>query len=295
MTASAAPLYPIVMALITAFLFGISSLVVQFGLRHADARTGALYSIGTTAAMYWLMLPFFLPGMTWSLSSLKEFVAWFAMIGVFTPGISLMLAFEGNRLLGPTISSTLASTAPVFAITSAILILGERPPPMVLLGATGVVMGVVLLSWRGRASRDWRLWAILFPLGAAFLRGGIHTATRYGLMGMSAPFLAALVSFNAAFLTAALRERVLRPQSFRFPGWPGFRMFALTGVLNGVALILMNISLMTGQVSVVSPLVSTFPLFTFFFSMVLRVERLNWRMIVGMMVVVMGVAAISAR
>ena len=295
MTSSVSTLYPVAMALVTASLFGLSALVVQFGLRHSDARTGSLYSIGTTAIMYWLMLPFFLSEMTWSLSSLKWFVAWFAMIGFFTPGLSLLLAFEGNRLLGPTLSATLSSTAPVFAISSAIIFLGERPPPLVLMGAGGVVMGVVVLSWRGRASRDWRLWAILFPLGAAFFRGNIHMGTRYGLTEVSAPFMGALVSFTAAFLTAALRERFLRPQSFRFPGWPGFRMFAFTGVLNGVALILMNISLMTGQVSVVSPLISTFPIFTFFFSMVLKVERVNWQVVIGMTVVVLGVVAISAR
>lgn len=295
MTASTSPLYPIVMALITSSLFGLSALVVQFGLRHSGPRTGSLYSIGTTAVMYWLLLPFFLSEISWSFSSLKWFVAWFAMIGFFTPGLSLMLAFEGNRLLGPTISSTLASTAPVFAVTSAILILGERPPPMVLLGAAGVVSGVVLMTWRGRASRDWRLWAILFPLGAAFLRGSVHMGTRYGLTEVSAPFLAALVSFNAAFLTASLRESLLRRESFRFPGWPGFRMFAFTGVLNGLALIPMNISLMTGKVSVVSPIISTFPLFTFFFSVVLKVERLSMRMIFGMIVVVIGVAAIGMR
>ena len=295
MTPSASTLFPVFMALITSFLFGLSALVVQFGLRHSDARNGSLYSIGTTALMYWLMLPFFLSEVTWSLPLLKWFVAWFAIIGFFTPGISLLLAFEGNRLLGPTISSTLASTAPVFAVASAIAILGERPPPVVLLGATGVVAGVILLSWRGRASRDWRLWAILFPLGAAFFRGSIHMGTRYGLTEVSAPFMAALVSFNAAFLTATLRERLLCPQSLRFPGWPGFRMFALTGILNGMALIPMNISLMTGQVSVVSPIISTFPLFTFFFSMVLRVERLGPRTIAGMVVVVIGVVAISLR
>lgn len=295
MTPSTTTLLPILLALITAMLFGASAMVVRFGLGHTDPRTGSVFSLGCSAAVLWAMLPFFPVEVVWTRDSLLWFVLWFAMIGFFTPGISLTLAFEGNRRIGATISSTLSSTAPVFAVTSAVLILGEPPSLPVLLGTSCVVGGVIVLSWQGRTKRDWPLWAVLFPFGAAFLRGNVHMGTRYGLVENSAPFLAALVVFNAAFLVVVVRELLLRRGKIPAPGRAGFGWFALTGLLNAIAVITMNGALMTGLVTVASPIISTFPLFTFLFSFLLRIERLGPRALLGMALVVLGVVAITTR
>ncbi len=74
----------------------------------------------------------------------------------------------------------------------------------------------------------------------------------------------------------------------------GARWFVLTGVLNGLAILGLYSALNVGRVVVVSPVVATYPLFTFAISLLLRIERLGPRIALGVALVVSGVIAISA-
>ncbi|HKI98791.1 MAG TPA: DMT family transporter [bacterium] len=296
----ASPL-PALLALLGAMFFGISGLAAQQGLRHGDARHGSLISIGTTALFYWLLLPYSLHEAHWTAATLLRFLAVFGAIGLLSPSVSLLLSFEGNRRLGPTVSGTIASTAPLFGAGSAVLVLGERLTPGVGLGTLGIVAGVMVLSWRRAGRRDAPLWAALFPLGAAIVRGGGHMVTKLAFEVAVAPFTAALVTYNVSFVAVALANRfgsARRPRiglaaELRAILHSGRRWFLLTGVLNGLALLCQFVALSRGQVVVVSPIVSTYPLFTFAFSLLFRLERLGLRIALGVLLVVLGVVAVS--
>jgi drug/metabolite transporter (DMT)-like permease len=65
------------------------------------------------------------------------------------------------------------------------------------------------------------------------------------------------------------------------------------GALNGGAVLLMYYALNIGSVSVVSPIVATYPLFTMLFSaLFLKTETFTPRTIAGVMLAVCGVAVI---
>ena len=73
----------------------------------------------------------------------------------------------------------------------------------------------------------------------------------------------------------------------------GILWFMGVGTLNGAALLLMYYALNVGSVSVVSPIVATYPLFTMLFSAVfLKTEALAPRAILGVVMAVSGVAVI---
>jgi drug/metabolite transporter (DMT)-like permease len=291
---------PVLLSLLGAACYGASGLLAQLGLRHGDARQGALISIGTTALCYWLLLPLALLEAPWTPGALLRCLGLFGAIGLFSPSVSLLLSFEGNRRLGATISGTIASTAPLFGVASAVLVLGERMTPGVALGTLGIVAGVMVLSWRGRGRREAPLWAALFPLGAAIVRGGSHMATKLAFGLVDAPLAAALVTYNVSFLAVTLAGRLgpARPAGplvavLRRILGGGLRWFVVTGVLNGLALVCQYVALSQGQVVVVSPIVSTYPLFTFALSLAFRVERLGPRIALGVALVVLGVVAVS--
>ena len=66
--------------------------------------------------------------------------------------------------------------------------------------------------------------------------------------------------------------------------------FALTGILNGVAVLCLYHALSTGAVVLVSPIVATYPLFTLMLSaLVLREERMSGTLIAGVALTVAGV------
>ena len=72
---------------------------------------------------------------------------------------------------------------------------------------------------------------------------------------------------------------------------PAFGMFTFCGVLVAAGLTTLTFGLSEGDVSIVYPLVASAPLFTLVFTAVMLrgVELLNWRVVLGMVAVVLGV------
>jgi drug/metabolite transporter (DMT)-like permease len=179
-----------------------------------------------------------------------------------------------------------SSTAPLFALIAAFLILGERIPARALVAALGVVAGVALLSWRGGGPDRRALW---LPLTGAALRGVAQVIAKAGLALWANPFAASLVGYvvSAGVVLAADRAgRQAPPQ--RPPA--AIAWFALTGVLNGGAVLLMYAALSAAPVSLVAPIVAGYPLVTVIASAMLREERLNARVLAGAALVVAAIA-----
>jgi len=281
------------LALAAAMLFGVSVVVARMGLAHTHPRSGAWLSIVATTVFFLGILPFYPRELGAGEEFLPTFIGLFILLGLFTPGLSLFLAFEGHHRLGPTISGTLASTSPLFAAGAAVAVLGEQVSLDLATGTLAVVAGVMTLSWQGRAVRDWRWWALMFPLGAAFLRGIVSMGTRYGMGLAPAPFAAALIASSTALVMLPLLSRVTSLSLPMGGVRRGLKWFLLAGVLNGLATVSFYTALLHGQVVTVSPITASFPVFTFIASMTLGLDRLSLRIAVGVTLVVGGVIAIS--
>ncbi|MDA1098473.1 MAG: EamA family transporter [Proteobacteria bacterium] len=151
------------------------SMGIQFlylGLRHGDSRTGTLIDTGATAGFYWLLSPFFLRRGYWAGSGFLIFVA----VGLFRPVLSANLALAAVRRLGPTLTSTLTATTPLFAALFGVSLPSEELTRAIVLGTLAVVAGTAVQTMGGGmkdgATRPWPLWAPIFPLGAA---GIVHS------------------------------------------------------------------------------------------------------------------------
>src|SRR3954466_7344017 len=147
----------IAFALAASALFGAAMVLANVGLRYVDSARGALIAIPATAALYWLLALFLLRPQGWNAAALALFV----MVGVIFPAVVTLLAYESNRLAGPTLTGTLASTTPLFAALGAVVFLGEALTPAVAAGTAAVVLGATALTWRpaGRP-RAWASWVI---------------------------------------------------------------------------------------------------------------------------------------
>ena len=156
----------VLLALTSAFLFALSIQVQSLGLELVDFRSGTLINIGTTALIYWIVSPLFIESSYW----FAQATFLFALVGLFRPALSLNLAVAGVKLLGPTLTSGLAATAPVFAAFFAIALLDEKITFSIAAGTIGIVAGIYVMATRESRGqpRGWPLWAMLLPLGAAF-------------------------------------------------------------------------------------------------------------------------------
>jgi drug/metabolite transporter (DMT)-like permease len=283
------PATPVVLALSAAFLFALGIQFTRKGLRHIDPRTGTLISIGTATFLYWAASPWLLERFYW----LSPAIALFAAIGLFRPFLSSNLSMLGTQYLGATISSTLASTSPVFGVSLGVLLLGEHLGLDIALGTAAVIAGVVVLSWRDQVSRAWPWWALLLPIGAALLRSVAQAFAKLGMESLPSPYFVGLVGYSVSFLVAVADHR-RRGAGLELVVNRGCGWLVLTGLSYGFAILSMNSALNCGRLSVVAPIVASAPLFTLLLGVWLFRERaVTRRVVLAVLLVVPGVVLIS--
>jgi drug/metabolite transporter (DMT)-like permease len=269
---------------VSAVCFGSALVTAKLGLRRIDARSGAAISIPTATGLLILAAPFALDLTGFALAAALIFAA----IGIFFPAVVTLLTFAANERLGPSVTGTVSSTAPLFALFAALLLLGEPIPVRALVATAGVVAGVALLSWRGGSLMRRALW---LPLAGAALRGLVQVAAQAGLALWPNPFAASLIGYGVSSVTVTLaargRQRRREPSAVLW--------FMATGLLNGLAVLLMYAALAAAPVALVAPLVAGYPLVTVLLGAVaLREEALRLRALAGALLVVIGIAYLVA-
>lgn len=277
-------------ALAAAAGLGAAMITTRMGLRYASPATGAAIGVPSSTLFFWCLAPFFFDSSGFNLGA----AAIFALVGLFFPAAATLLTYTANLRMGPTITSSIACTSPLFALCGAILFLGEALTPANALGTGTIVLGVLALTWSGQArARAWPLWAIALPVAAAAVRALAQVLTKAGLALWANPYAAALIgySMSAVVILAATRARGPRaPADRRAAPW-----FVASGMLNGASLFLMYSALAGGQVALVSPIVATYPLFTLALSLLLlRHERITPRVALGAAMTVAGVMVLLA-
>jgi len=268
----------LVLAILSALCFGMALVTGRIGLRTLDARSGAAISIPTATLLFVAAAPFAL-----DLSGFDARAALlFAVVGLFFPAIVTLLTFRSNELLGPTVTGAVSGTAPLFAVVGAAIVLGERVPDEAALSTAGVVAGIALLSSKkGVRLRNAFAWPLLWPIAGAAVRGLAQVAAKAGLVMWASPFAASLIGYVVSSATVVGADRILgsaKPVLTK----SAIAWFALTGVLNGGAVLLMYAALAGAPVWMVAPVVASYPLVTAVVSAaVLRDERLTARIVGG--------------
>ena len=277
-------------ALSAAAGLGAAMVTTRLGLRHATPLAGAAIGVPSSTLVFWCLAPFLLDTGGFDPAA----AGMFALVGLFFPAAVTLLTYTGNQRMGPTITSAVSCTTPLFALSGAILFLGEALTAGNVLGTATIVLGMLLLTWNGGAlPRDWPLWAVALPLAGAAIRALAQVLTKAGLALWGNPYAATLIGYTvsaAVILIAARSSRPREPADRRALPW-----FVATGFFNGSSVFLMYVALDQGQVSVVSPIVATYPLFTLALSMVfLRHDRVTPRVALGAVLTVAGVAVLLA-
>jgi len=269
---------------VSAVCFGSALVTAKFGLRSLDARAGAAISIPTATVLLVLAAPYALDVSGFTLAAALIFAA----VGIFFPAVVTLLTFAANDRLGPSVTGTVSSTAPLFALAAAFAFLGERIPARALVATAGVVAGVALLSWRGGAIMRRALW---LPLAGAALRGIVQVAAKAGLALWPSPFAASLIGYSVSTVTVTLAARGRQRSRER----SALLWFMATGLLNGLAVLLMYAALSAAPVSLVAPLLAGYPLVTLLLgAAVLREEALGVRSVAGALLIAGGIAYLVA-
>jgi drug/metabolite transporter (DMT)-like permease len=280
----------IVLAFASAAFLGAGAVLTQLGLRTVAPLSGAAISIPSFTLLFLAVSPILLRGdpIVW------HAVPIFAAIGLTFPALVTLLTFTSSRALGPVVTSALGNLAPLFSVALAVLVLHEPLRLMQFVGLLVAVLGVLIITVRSaEAARDWRTWTLLLPLGAALLRGVIPPVIKLGLEIWPSPIGAGLTGYIFSSLTVLIVERIRNGSVIVRGPWAGRLWFALTGVANGVGTLLLYAALGAGPVTLVAPLVATYPLVTVLLSAIFLAHvRITPRLVGGTAITVTGVILI---
>src|SRR3970282_2442019 len=121
---------PILFGILLSLCSPVASLQAQRGYHLSPAPRGAWVPISGNA-MFLLAAHFALNSDTrfWIAENLL-----FVAVGLFVPGVTRVLSFRGIRTMGSSVTSTIVNKTRMFSTLLAILVLSERPGPLVLLG-----------------------------------------------------------------------------------------------------------------------------------------------------------------
>jgi len=279
------------LALVASAFLGTAVVLANVGLRYTDPARGALVAIPSTALMFWVLAAFLFRGEGWNAMAF----AIFATVGLIFPALVTFLNFASNRFVGPTVAGTLSGTTPLFAVLGAVLFLGEPLSLLAAAGTTAIVIGVVTLASRDSdRPRHISAWVLLIPLAGAAIRGGAQAAVKGGLTLWPDPFAAVLIGYSVSSVMILAGNRAFVQHTGASLDRRGIFWFVVVGICNGLGVLAMYAALARGQVSVVSPLAATYPLFTLALSVLfLREEKFSLRVLVGVAITVVGAVLLA--
>ena len=284
----------IICGLLSGLLFGLTAHVQRLALQDTEVAFGAFISILTMALGLWIMAPFLLDP-AW----LQSRALWtLALCGVMFPAMSQSLQVASVVRVGPAVTSGIGSVAPLFAVSLAVLFLGEHLNLQGALGI-GVMLAGLLISTLGPGegiTRGFPLWALALPLGASAARGIVQPVTKYTMIEVPSAYFGALVMSTAAACVLGLWTLTVRARRpLRWSSLGNF-YFIVTGLLVGGGILALQISIHLGSVSLAAPLSSTTPLWTLVLGLAFfRVERLTHRHLIMALLVVIGVTLVVTR
>lgn len=279
----------ILWALMTAVLLALQGVATVRPLRHIGILAASLLTnvvniivLGLLGAFYYVEGQMSIVGM-----------AWFALLGVSAYSYGRFVYYKALFTIGPPRLMTMMSTAPLLSLSLAVLFLGERPGLAVLMGTLMVILGVVSVSYEP-SEKGWFHKGILWGFASALSLGLSTFIRKKGIAAFPDPILTvAWANLVGAIVLSSLRPLV-PAELFRWGGRSTIIAIVLLGVLNSANQVFMNIAIKLGDVSIVTPIIASSPIFSIIFtSIFLRgFERVRPAMVFGVFFTVGGMILI---
>lgn len=284
----------VLLAVCSAALFGAMTVALRFALADgASAEVGAVLTIipALGVALCFAAADSIRDGAP-DLSGIWVF----ALAGIIGPGGSQVLFTLAVRDAGPSRTSVLVGTAPLFSVVFAVTLLSEPLDAALTVGAVLIVTGGLLLAGERVRPEHFKAVGLAYALGATVLFASRDTLLRWLSLDTDVPSSFAAAATLASGTLCVLAFAVFTRPGRRAPLLAGWRTFALAGLCFGLSYVSLFAAYYRGRVTVVSPLIATESLWGVLFSALLlrHSERIGRRLVGGALLIVAGGALIGA-
>ncbi len=289
----------IALSLLSGFGFGSAAILARVGMQGMSPLSSTLLSVVVSVC------PTLLLALVFAFSDIKDLppvaLGWFFLLGVVNFLGGRTSSYQAIGRIGASRTAAVQSTAAVFASIFAITITGERPHFVVLLGTLTVVLG--LTAALGNSIRDGvaNNRGVLIGFGLALVAAASYGGTNviakelteeYGspLMVSALGLLFGVILLWPLAGSSTVREVRESKGNMKFVVSAGS-----SGLAAATGVIALYFALERADVTVVSPIVSTNPIFTLILAQIFisRMENLTKWLFLGVGVTVAGVAIVT--
>jgi uncharacterized membrane protein len=280
---------PQLLALASACFSAVGTMLIQRGLQRSNFYAGFWINVTVGVVGLWSAVLLFVPPEEWDWRGLPYFV----FSGVVGTAAGRLFRVAAIEKVGAPVAATISNLAPLIATGLAIVLLNEHVTFAILTGTVVIVLGTILLSLSGKYV-GFPTRHLIYPFLAATCFGLVQIVRKLGLSHAGPVFDAALNITAAmiaatAFVVATGNARALKCDRASLLYLVGGGVAENTGVL------LVIVALGLGDVSLVSPLSATAPLFVLLLAFIFPsgAQRLGWRVAVGTLLIVLGVFVLT--
>jgi uncharacterized membrane protein len=278
------------LALAGALCSAAATIAFRQGLRYSNTSAGLWINLTVGVVCVWIAILFMVPASATHARALPFFIA----SGLLGTVAGRFFRFKGIEKVGAPVSAAINNLHPFISTGLAILLLGEQVTLPILLGTCVIVLGTILLSTSGRYV-GFRPVHLFYPFLSAFCFGAVVIIRKLGLSHAS-PLFGYAINVTTAFI--ALTAYLVVSGQFSTVACDGksLRHFVVAGLGENIGVLFVLIALSLGQVSVVTPLNGTAPLFVLVLAYIFLkdIERLTGRLVFGTVLIVLGVFLLTA-
>ena len=282
-------------AFLAACGFASGNVLIRVGTEKVPAPTATLLTVFSGIIL--------IVGLTLVLrldeiSSLSiEALGWILVLGILGYPMARLFFITAISMVGAARAVPMAGLQPVVAFTLGVILLGERPDLLVIVGTPVIVVGLLLVVMprRGANSGDGvvnvRRLGYLLAIGSAATFASRDTISRHVVTDLIDPLVSAglALAIGGTILAVILHRQVARsvmtvPRKYLL-------ICALAGVFQGLAVASLFQALSRAPVTVVSPIYASQPLITLILAhfFLKRLEAIDFLLALGTMVSVVGV------
>lgn len=281
-----------VLAVLTALVWSVSMVSIRRGLDRSNFLSVTIVVTLIGNLLFW-PLAFLLSRSSFNVLGASIFV----LAGLLTPGLVRLIYFKGMEEVGVSMNASIFAMYPLFSTFFSIILLGEHPTILMLLGVACTVFGAVMIergTHRNKAKGTWK--KLLLPFSAAIVNGAVYVIKKIGLtlydepvMGVALGYLAAL-SLYAVLLrsSSSIRNRISIDKR-------NFSLFWKGGLGMSIGWLLSFYAIRYGDVMAVVPLIQCEPLFIFLLTYfyLKGVETVSIKQIIGVISIILGVILVA--
>ena len=289
----------ILLSLLSGFGFGSAAILARLGMQGMSPLPSTLLSVVVS------FCPTAFLALVFAFTDIKDLppvaLFWFFLLGVVNFLGGRTSSYQAIGRIGASRTAAVQSTAAVFASIFAITLTGERPHFVVLLGTLTVVIGLTTALGNsireGVASNKGMLIGFGLALVAAASYGGTNVIAKELTEEYGSPLMvSAMGLFFGIILLLPLAGANTVREVKASRGNPRFALSAgFSGLAAATGVIALYFALERADVTVVSPIVSTNPIFTLILAQIFisRMENLTKWLFLGVGITVLGVITVT--